>query len=72
MPTRSNNFVLETMRKREEDDDVADVGWMAGEEGRDSTRRHIKKFLRYEWTSDLVIAFFAKEECEGIDSSLGQ
>lgn len=41
MPTRSNNFALETTRKREEDDDVADVGWMAGEESRNGTRCHI-------------------------------
>lgn len=38
MPTRSNNFALETKRKREEDDDVADVGWKAGEKG--GTRRN--------------------------------
>lgn len=56
MPTRSNNFALETTRKREEDDDVADVGWKAGEKGgRGGTRRYIKKFLRHEWTSDLRV-----------------
>lgn len=62
MPTRSNNFALETTRGREEeDDDVADVGSKAGRRARGGisrggTRWYIKKFLRHEWTSDLASA----------------
>lgn len=71
MPTRSNNFALETTRKREEeDDDVADVGWKAGRKG-GGDEEELDGILKNSFGMNGLPISRPQEGCEGIGPALG-